>query len=430
MQTSRRNFTKLLLGGTGLAALATGLSQAFLRAPLAFAATPPETCTAGASRFLILAASGSGDPINANCPGSYELPGILHPAGDDFVASPLQLGATATRASRLWATIPQWALDRASFIHHATRTVVHPDMPKVLRLMGAANNGEMLPSLLASQLAACLGTIQSVPVSVGSVPLTAGGVVLQSLRPTALKQLLVKANSPLTNLRSLRDQHLDQIHAILKRDGTTEQKRYVDARAKSRADVRKLGDDAAALFSSINSDNASNQVIAAVGLIRLNVTPVVSVTLPFGSDNHTDDGLVTEASQHVQGTAAISQLMTLLQSNGLQDRVTFAVMNVFGRTLARKGMTGRDHWPRHAVSLLIGSGVKPGVVGGLAALDDDFTSVGIDSVTGRGVSGGGDIPYEESLSAVGKTIGAAVGVPRSVLDASIKGGKVITAAVG
>lgn len=429
MSTSRRQFTKLILGGTGLAALATGLPVAFLRAPLAWAQTPPETCAAGSAKFLILCTSSAGDPINANCPGSYDHAGIIHPPGEDFAATSLRLGATTTQAARLWTTLPQSALDRACFIHHATRTVVHPDMPKVLRLMGATSDGEMLPSLLAAKLAPCLNTIQAKPVSVGKVALTAAGAPLQTLRPTALKQLLVRTDSPLVNLRSLRDKKLDEIHAILKKDGTTEQRRHLDAWAKSRSDTRQLGDDAQALFSSINSDSPDNQVTAAVGLIRLGVTPVVAITLPFGSDNHTDQGLATEAEEHPEGIAAIVHLMALLEQNGLLDRVTLAVLNVFGRTLARKALAGRDHWPRHAVSLLIGSGVKPGIVGGLVPLDDDFTSIGIDSSTGRGMESGADIPYEETLSAVGKTIGAAVGIPRATLDTAIESGKIITAAV-
>jgi len=429
MTTSRRQFTKLLLGGTGLAAIATGLPDAFLRAPLAWAQTSPESCTAGAAKFLILCSSGSGDPINANCPRSYDQPGIVHPPGDDFAATPLQLGATATQAARLWSQLPQSVLDRACFIHHSTRTVVHPDMPKVLRLMGATSDGEMLPSLLAASLAPCLNTIQTQPVSVGRVALTAAGAPLQTLAPTALKQLLVRTDSPLVNLRSLRDKKLDEIHAILKKDGTTEQRRYLDHWAMARSDTRKLGDDAQALFSTITTDSPNNQVAAAVGLIRLGVTPVVVVTLPFGADNHTDEGLATEAAEHPDGIAAIAYLMTLLEQNGLSDRVTFAVMNVFGRTLARKALAGRDHWPRHAVSLLIGSGIKPGVVGGLAPMDDDFTSVGIDSASGRAVETGADIPYEETLGAVGKTIGAAVGIPRATLDTAIESGKVITAAL-
>jgi hypothetical protein len=429
MTTSRRQFTKLLLGGTGLAALATGLPEAFVRAPLAWAQTPPETCAPGSARFLILCASSAGDPINANCPGTYEHAGIVHPPGEDFAATPLRLGATTTQAARLWTQLPQSALDRACFIHHSTRTVVHPDMPKVLRLMGATSDGEMMPSVVAAKLAPCLSTIQNKPVSVGKVSLTAGGAPLQTLSPTSLKQLLVRANNPLVNLRSLRDKKLDEINAILKREGTTDQRRYLDAWAKSRSDTRKLGDDAQALFSSINNDSPNNQVAAAVGLIRLNVTPVVVVTLPFGSDNHTDEGLATEAEEHPEGIAAIAHLMTLLEQNGLLDRVTFAVLNVFGRTLARKALAGRDHWPRHAVSLLIGSGIKPGIVGGLVPMDDDFTSVGIDSASGRAVESGADIPYEETLGAVGKTIGAAVGISRPALDTAIESGKVISAAL-
>ena len=191
----------------------------------------------------------------------------------------------------------------------------------MLRLMGATNDGEMLPSLLAAQLAPCLATIQSRPVSVGKVALTARGAPLQTLLPTALKQLLVRANSPLTNLRSLRDRKLDEIHGVLKREGTTEQRRYLDAAVKSRSDTRKLGDDAAELLSSISNDGPDNQIVAAIGLIRLGVTPVVSVTLPFGSDNHTDDGLQTEAEEHPSASPP-SRHDDLAEQYGLQDRVT------------------------------------------------------------------------------------------------------------
>ncbi|HMJ10132.1 MAG TPA: DUF1501 domain-containing protein [Polyangiaceae bacterium] len=426
---SRRQFTRWMFGSAGLAALATGLPAAFLRAPLAFAQGAPGSCTPGSARFLILCSSNAGDPVNANCPGTYEHAGIVHPPGAEFLVTPLQLGSTATRAAQLWTQLPQWALDRACFIHHATRTVVHPDMPKVLRLMGTTNDGEMLPSLLAAQLAPCLNTIQAKPVSVGKVALTASGAPLQTLRPTALKQLLVRNDSPLTNLRALRDRKLDEVHAVLKKDGTTEQRSYLDAAAKSRTDTRKLGDQATELFSMITSDSPDNQIVAAVGLIRLGVTPVVSVTLPFGSDNHTDEGLEAEVEEHPIGIGALVRLMSLLEQYGLQDRVTFAMLNVFGRTLARKGLSGRDHWPRHAVSLLIGAGIKPGVVGGLAPFEDDFGSVGIDSASGRALESGADIPYEETLSSVGKTIGAAVGVTRPVLDEAIEAGKVISASL-
>lgn len=426
---SRRTFGELLFGGTGLAALATGLSPLFLRSPLAWADNASSDCDASRAQFLILSNSQAGDPINANCPGTYEDARIVHPAGDDFASTDMNLGGVATKAAKVWSTLPPAALSRACFVHHATRTVVHPDMPKVLGLLGATKDSEMLPSILAAGLAPCLNTLQALPLALGSVTLAAKGNVLPTLTPTALKALLLKSSSPLVGLRSVRDRHLDAISAILRKDGTPSQRRYLDERAASRDQARKLADDAESIFSAVTDNGPISQITAAVGLVRLKVAPVISITLPFGGDNHADDGLQNEATQHVASVAALGQLMTLLDQNGLTDSVTFASLNVFGRTLLRKGTAGRDHWPRHAVSLLIGKRIRAGVVGGLVPYQDDFTSVGIDSATGRPMDGGGDIPYEESLGAVGKTIGAAAGLSSSMLDTAITAGKPIAAAL-
>ena len=59
----------------------------------------------------------------------------------------------------------------------------------------------------------------------------------------------------------------------------------------------------------------------------------------------------------------------------------------------------------------------------------DYQATGIDSATGNSVAGGGDIPYEQTLGAVGKTLGRAVGVEQTVLDDQITRGKVVTAAL-
>lgn len=58
-----------------------------------------------------------------------------------------------------------------------------------------------------------------------------------------------------------------------------------------------------------------------------------------------------------------------------------------------------------------------------------FSAVGIDSASGHAVESGADIPYEETMSSVGKTIGAAVGVKRPALDGAIASGKVIATAL-
>ena len=54
----------------------------------------------------------------------------------------------------------------------------------------------------------------------------------------------------------------------------------------------------------------------------------------------------------------------------------------------------------------------------------------IDATTGNGVAGGsGNVPFSETLSAMGKTLGAACGVSSDVLDGSIRGGKVVAGAL-
>ncbi len=159
---------------------------------------------------------------------------------------------------------------------------------------------------------------------------------------------------------------------------------------------------------------------------------MISIHIPFGGDNHVDTALATETKQTVAGVASIGNLWTQLTAAGMQDRVTFAMMNVFGRTLsASHGSTnGRNHHGDHHVTVLIGKPMKGGVVGGLEPANNDYRATSIDSRSGGAVAGGsGDIPFSETLSAAGKTLGAACGVDRGLLDQNIAGGKVVAAAL-
>ena len=52
-------------------------------------------------------------------------------------------------------------------------------------------------------------------------------------------------------------------------------------------------------LAAITTNDPMNQVLAAVTLIKMNVTPVVSMHIPFGGDNHTDTDLVNETKQTV-----------------------------------------------------------------------------------------------------------------------------------
>lgn len=103
-------------------------------------------------------------------------------------------------------------------------------------------------------------------------------------------------------------------------------------------------------------------------------------------------------------------------------------MNVFGRTLKKLGTAGRDHWGSHHTTVVIGKPMKPGVVGGLAPGGGDYYAQPFDSATGA-VSASGDIPLNDSLSAVGKTVAAAVGIPADLIETNIPQSKVIRAAL-
>ncbi|MBK8235421.1 MAG: hypothetical protein IPK74_07690 [Deltaproteobacteria bacterium] len=106
--------------------------------------------------------------------------------------------------------------------------------------------------------------------------------------------------------------------------------------------------------------------------------------------------------------------MDLLQSQGLADRVTFASLNVFGRSLGGAALDGRTHHAPHHVTMLVGAHVQPAVIGGLAPDGDDFTARAFDAATGA-PSEGGDVSYDDGLPSVGKTIGASLGLPDAIL---------------
>jgi hypothetical protein len=431
MNDTRRSLLKKTVfgsGALGLRALATGLPVGFLSRPLDVRAED-FTCTdKNRAQYLIVACSSAGDPMNCNVPGTYDFPDIAHSPDPRMAATPLSLGGVSTTAAAVWATLPQWVLDRTAFFHHATLTNNHANLPKVMRLMGATAKQEMLPSIVAKYLAPCFGTVQVDPISAGAGDiLTIDGRSLPNVAPTGLRDLLTKTNTPLNRLQPLRDATLDEIHSLLKERGTKAQKLYVDSLATSRMQARSLGSDLVDMLATIKTDAADGQVTAAVALIKMNVSPVITIRIPFGGDNHTDPDLArTEAPQHETGVQRIIQLEEALRVAGLEDRVTFAAYNVFGRTLKKNALIGRDHWGSHHATVMIGKPIKAGVVGGLEPKAMDYYATAIDSASGRP---GTDIPFAETLSAMGKTLGAAVGVKPEVMDRYISGGKVVRGAL-
>ena len=419
-------------GAVGLRALATGLPVSFLMNPkLAFADYQPPVCfSKDKAQYLILNTSGLGDPLNGNVPGTYDDPGIVHPSDPTMAPTAMTIGGKSYQAAAPWATLPPEVLARTSFFHHATLTNAHPNQPKVMELMGQVKRQEMLVSLLAKHLAPCLGTVQPEPVTIGatgpSEALTFEGRALPILSPTGLKALLTTPAGPLANLQKMRDDDLNRLNGILKKDGTTAQKQFLDRYATSQTQVRAINQNLLSSLANIKQNDVASQITAAVALFQMNVTSVVAMHIPFGGDNHSDVGLANESLQTVAGVASIVQLMAALKSAGMQDKVTFASMNVFGRTMAvaHKGQQGRDHLANHHCTLMIGKGIRGSVIGGVQPMAGDYGAMPIDSSSGLG-NAGGDIKFEDTLGSVGKTLGRAVGVDPAVLDDQITQGKAI-----
>ncbi len=437
MITRRQALLSTLFGTgmIGLRALATGLPASLLLNPRrALADLPASGCPdPSKAQFIIFNTSGQGDPINANVPGTYDDSKIVHSADPSMAPTQIQIAGQAYTAAAPWAQLPQDVLDRTCFWHLMTDTPVHPKEPDVLKLMGATAAGEMLPSLLAKQLAACLGTIQTQPLCLGATTpaesLSFGGAALPIIPALALKSTLTSPAGPLTDLQPLRDDTLNQLYDLYKNGATPAQQAYIDSLVTSQRQVRNLDQTLLDSLSSIDDNSAASQVLAAVTLIQMKVTPVISIHIPFGGDNHRDVGLADESAQTVAGVQSIASLMQLLNSAGLSDRVLFASLNVFGRTLGPGNDDGRQHNQNHQVSLTIGKSIRGGVVGGLAPVGQDYGATAIDSKSGTSATDG-DILAGDTLASYGKTLLAAVGVDPATISSQVNAGKVISGALG
>jgi hypothetical protein len=364
----------------------------------------------------------------------YLYPDIAHPADLAMAPAPMTLSGQAWTAATPWASLPQAMLDRTCFFHHGTYTVVHPDLGKVMSLQGFVSHHEMLVSLLAQELSGCLGTVQPEPIALGprsaSEGLTVGGRPQPILSPAALASLLSPPSGPLGQIQKLRDADLDRLNDWYRQNGNSAQRAFIDRYALSQQEARNISESLLASLAAIKDNSPDSQVAAALILFRMNVSPVVSIHIPFGGDNHTDTALTRESKETVDGCATLANLWTGLNGAGLQDRVTFATMNVFGRTLPAKGGGGRDHHGDHHVTVMIGKPFKGGVVGGVEANNHDYRATSIDSSSGGAVLGGtGDVPFAETLSAMGKTLGLGCGVSGEVLDLQIRGGKAVKGAL-
>jgi hypothetical protein len=422
-------------GLVGLRSLATGLPAALLLHPrkaLADGLLGCPTGSTGAPQYVVFCTSGSGDPLNANIPGTYLDPKISHSADPAMAATALSLGGQSWTAAKPWAGLPQAVLDRTTFWHTMTNTPVHPKEPDVLKLMGTTRQGEMLPSIMARHLAPCLGTVQPQPMTIGAATPSEGityqGEALPIIPALALRATLTSPAGPLTKLQPLRDQALAQLYDVYKNGATKAERAYIDSLVTSQSQIRNLEQGLLDQLAAIADNSPMSQVSAAVVLIKMKVTPVITIHIPFGGDNHRDPGLANETAQTVSGVATIAALMDQLGAAGLGDMVTVMSLNVFGRTLGPANTDGRSHNPNHHGSFAIGKALRGGVIGGVAPAGVDYGALPIDSKTGKG-SPSGDIPATSTLGSFGKTMLAAVGLPPDVLSQEITDGQVVSAAL-
>lgn len=437
MITRREALLSTLFGAgyVGLRALATGLPVSLLLRPRVALADPSASTMCAAqskAQFVIFNTSGAGDPINASVPGTYEDTNIVHSLDPTMAPKALTMQGQAHTAAAPWSSLAQSVLDRTVFWHLMTGTPVHPKEPQVLELMGATPAGEMLPSLLAKQLAPCLGTIQPQPISVGALTpseaLTFGGAALPVVPALALKATLTNPAGPLTALQPLRDQALNQLYELYKNGATPAQRQYIDSMVTSQTQVRSIEQNLLNALTSIKDNTAGSQVLAAITLIQMKVSPVIAIHIPFGGDNHRDVGLANETVQTVAGVATIASLMQELASAGLQDQVTFMSLNVFGRTIGPGNADGRQHNGNHQVSITIGKPFRGGVMGGVAPVAQDYGATAMSSTTGAG-GAGGDIRAIDTLAAYGQTMLAAIGADPSAITSPNGTSKVVSAAL-
>lgn len=425
----RQALLRGLAGGAGLTALATGLPTSFLRSrSTAYAQSSAPT-------YFVLAASNDGDPVNANTPGSY-VDGVINNPLDEMAPVDFRLGSVSTRGARPWSTLSEDLRARLAFLHMATDVVTHGQMDEVLQLRGSVigrdgSRLEMLPSAIAEEAADVLETTITEPIPLSDERLFSRGLPLDNIGPVELKNLFSVEQRPLTQLAERRDAALDALAADLRSNGTQAQRAFLDRYALGRTQARALGEQLATLLERI-VDNpldevavAENEIVAAVALFRLNVTPVVAIQLPFGADNHQDSDLGEEADQYQDGVALIQLLWDELKAADLADRTTFAMLNVFGRTLLRNSAGGRDHNENHHTLVTFGPAIEPGVYGGLIPVDNGFGAAPIDPASGRPTSDGG-INRETSLLATGRTLMRAIGLADEVAQQRLTGGTVIS----
>lgn len=424
---SRRSFlyrAALAQGALGLRSLLLGLPPAFLT---------HRVMASGTMGGLIFSERQAADPINANVPGTY-ISGVRHPAVEGFLNPPeYRFGTQMHRAAAPWGGLPEDLRARLSFFHHQTGSSAHPESPQVMTLfgsvIGARGSGvEQLPSAIAQEVSSSTGSVQPQPISLAGA-LSYEGIVQSTFTPSGIKSLFGDvASAGDRQIAGVRDQLIDRLYKDLKVTGTPAQKKYLDEMSISRTQAQQMGEQLSTYLTEVSGNSSVDQVRTAVALLALKITPVVRIALPFGGDNHNDISLEREVEQTIEGVNALAVLWSELKKYQLQDSVTFASLNVFGRTLDDRSARrrGRDHNRRHSTMVWFGPSVKGGVIGAVNMVGAGEATA-INSVTG--LSTDPDIVATQTHAAAAKTLMSALGISESRIETRVMGAKIVRAAL-
>ncbi len=419
---NRREWLTRMLGGgaatLALRTLATGIPASLLVNPRM--ATARNAALLSTTRSLILSGSEGGCPLNANCPGSYVDPSVYHPPSARMTPTTISIGGETHTAALPWSTLSQDTLDHMAFFHHGTATGAHTAFGDVMKLQNQVRNGEMMASAFAAHLQDSIGTLQAAPVCVNGQSFSYNGAYQPVLQPTAIRDaILGGGNSALENLAALRHETMDKVHELYKRTATASQKRTLDMFVTTKAQAESISDEFLQLLAGVQTNDVIDQFRVALILCAMRITPVVTMHVPFGGDNHNDPGFGDEIGQCESGVAAFEAgyaLMKEFKANGsISNDVVFAWTAVFGRTLEQiVDRDGRDHNGSHCVAVIMGDSVKGTVIG-------NTDTVMVDASTGQN-SDNGTVERADLLPSMGRTLGAVLGLAADVIETEIPHG--------
>jgi len=422
LKLTRREMISLALvqgGGLGLRSLLTGLPVHFLTS---------RSVAETKANYLVFASNRAGDPVNCNVPGTYKS-GYEHSGAYSNPAN-IRFGTEMHKAAPVWNNLRSEIRAFANFFHLRSGTNGHNELNSVMKIFGAIESikgkgGEMLSSRISYELSKMMSTQLQSPIALGST-LSFKGENQKIYSPGGIKALFPSGtNEALLNARKFRDRKIDTIYRELKVSGTPAQKKFIDSHIISGSKARLLGDQLSSALEDVSSNSADDKMKTAAALLALNVTPAVTMDLPFGGDNHADSGLVREMAQHESSIQALNNLYTYLKNYGIEGKTHFSLLNVFGRTPTINGKGGRDHWGRHTVMFSFGPKIKGGVVGDIApsGRGGRYESMAINSQTGKVQNP--DINPEDTLKSAAKSLMAVSGISESRINEVVTGGKIV-----